>query len=109
MSLNYDASKVKGLDTLHTNEVESTKTAYLCFVLSVAGVNRITETNVEDVVKRVTLWERVNGAVLRNGSEPYPYTAEDIRARIGYTTNVSDIPLGKWLRIVWDGAGTAIG
>lgn len=109
MPLSYDASNVKELDALHSNEMEATKTAYLCFVLSVAGVSRITETNVEDVAKRVTLWERVNGAVLRNGSEPFPYTADDIRARVGYITNVADIPLGKWLRIVWDGAGTSIG
>jgi hypothetical protein len=102
MSLDWNATKVANLDTLHTQKVEANKTAYLCYNLMFVGVGRITEDNVEDTWKRVSLWERLHGALLSDSEgNPFYYTREDLLARIGYSTNVSTMTSLAFIKKVW--------
>jgi hypothetical protein len=102
MSLDWNATKVADLEALNEGPGEASKTAYLCYNLMFVGVSRITETNAEDTWKRIALWEATNGATLRsNEGEPMPYTREDITARIGYSTTVTNETTTAWLKRFW--------
>jgi len=104
MSLDWNATKVANLDALHSNELEKSKTVNLCWLLMAVGVGRITEENVADVFTRISLWEGTRGAVLSgldqatNTVKRYPYTLADIKARVGYSTNVSSETKTQWLK-----------
>jgi hypothetical protein len=102
MALEWNATKVADLETLHEGPKQASKTAYLCYNMMFCGVSRITETNAEDTWKRIALWEAINGALLRDDNgEPAPYTREDITARVGYWTNVSNETTTAWLKRFW--------
>lgn len=92
MSLNWDATKCKNLDEL-LGESEVAKTQYLCYEFLRCGFGyEITESNWTELWTRIEILQKLQGALLRGQKDgefvEVPYTAEDIRRRIGYQANV---------------------
>ena len=88
MALTFDYTKVHDTDTLHADKREETKTDYLCWAMMDARIGEVTASNWGDVWVRIDMLQKLNGAILRDGNGQMPYTAEDIKRRIGYTCNV---------------------
>ena len=89
MPLTWDCRKVEGYQALHEDDLEMSKTAYLCYELMRIGVGSITQANVGEVWSRVRVSQKVWGSILTDEGRDVPYTQEDINRRIGYTTNAS--------------------
>ena len=100
MPLTYDMTSVKDWSSLNeSSPIENAKSQYLCFGLMAVGVRTITEDTWNDAWVRLEILQKVSGAIL---TDPYNddvfFTPEDIYRRIGYTTNVTDIPWTKFIK-----------
>jgi hypothetical protein len=105
MSLDYNYTKVKDLEALNTlmggdkpieecseeEALEWFKTAYLCFLLMIVGVNSISEKNLDKVWARIKAVQLLDIHVIYHDNKGVNYTLEDLRLRIGYSTNVSNM------------------
>lgn len=115
MSLNWDISKVKDFNELYikgtwknddefvVDEKGSDKklnyrTETLIWLTMTIGIGQITEKNYKEFLKRIALYEKLNGNFFRNR----PYSLEDIERNIGLRTNVSNEPFGKWIKRIYD-------
>ena len=106
------------------------RTSYLCFMLMAVDVRSITEKNWKEVYGRIRMYEKLFGATFTKpckhkrmdekgypktncrghvtdgvgttiGFIPVPYTAKHIKARIGYSTNVSGKNQTGFLAHLW--------
>ena len=101
MSLDWICEKVADYEALHENNLEWVKTQVLAFALVGAGLGRITTENYKQVFSRISLWEKLFGAQISGkDNEDIYYTLDDIKRRIGYSTNVSDESDTVWLKSV---------
>jgi hypothetical protein len=103
MSLNWDATAVHDYKTLHTDEFELNKTAYLCFSLMGIGISTVKADNIGEIFIRLDMSNHYFGAPLNEPTEdgtykPYFYTLDDIVRRIGYRSNVSDESRTAWVK-----------
>lgn len=94
MALNWQFNpktfdKIK--DETHLNETIVMATIFI-------GFPRITESNWEEFYKRLHLVEKLNGTFNFVASEPYFITPEDIKRRIGLTTNASSFSRTEFTR-----------
>ena len=92
MSLNWDATKCENLDELLEGS-EGAKTQYLCYEFIRCGFGwEIKESNWTELWTRIEIIQKLEGTLLTGFEDgkkvEVPYTAEDIRRRIGYTANV---------------------
>jgi len=101
MSLNYDWSKCKELKELHAeNPSEAATTDAIVFRTLTVGINKITETNAEDFLERCRAADKVYGHTLTNGTtgEGVSLTWEDIRRRIGLSTNAAKLTYNQFVK-----------
>lgn len=89
MPLTWDCVQVEDWQSLHEDDTEFSKSAYLCYELMRIGVGSITQENAAEVWDRVRVSQKVWGSILTNGGQDLPYSQADITRRIGYTTNVT--------------------
>ena len=96
MSLNWNASKVKGFTNYEENEADVTA---LSFGLMGVGINAITEANYKKVFNRLYVWERLHGT-MRNYSTgaSKEFTLAEVKAWIGFSTNVSYLTPTQFLK-----------
>lgn len=90
MALNYNFSKVKDHEELHKNDSEWGKTDTLIWMCLAVGIGDITEKNYVEFYSRVHFLEKISGSMAHVGKEEYLFTVDDIKRRIGLTTNVSN-------------------
>jgi hypothetical protein len=90
MPLTWSCKKVEGYQALHEDDMEQSKTTYLCFELMRVGVSTVTSANVAEVWNRIRVAQKLWGATVTFDGKDAPYTREDIYRRIGYSTNVSN-------------------
>lgn len=105
MSLNWNASKVANMAAIGVGlleaemtpdqRIEWAKTEHIIWSMLVVGLGAITEKNVDDAYERLSAYERAMENVVTtisptdvSGVKHY-LTLEDIRKRIGLTTNVT--------------------
>jgi hypothetical protein len=117
MSLDYDFTNVKDWETLHgglKEEKDCTpaelheyyKTTNLAWASMVVDLGDITEKNYVDFYIRTNTYQHLFGCFFfkynqeLDKSEPYFYTLEDIKSRIGFTTNVMDKPYSAFYKKV---------
>lgn len=86
MGLSWDATAVKGYDTL--TEDEAVTRDALTFACMAIGIGEITESNVEEFYARINLWEKVNGNYRYIDGKSVPFSRADVRRFIGLRTNV---------------------
>jgi hypothetical protein len=72
----------------------------LVFASTVVGLGEITEENVDEFYRRISVLEGIHGAyrIRREGEQnlPHTYTLDEIRAHIGLKINVADVPKREW-------------
>ena len=116
MALHWDLTKVKDTHLLHNVAAEKggeppfpkgspedkagdyqwAITDGLIWMTMGVDMGRITEDNWLEFLTRVRLLEKLQGAFMHKGDEPYYFTATDIRRRIGLSTNVATKTLAVW-------------
>ena len=98
MALNWDITKCNNMEALQSDTEWPVTNAVIWSTLAVE-IGDLTEKTVNEFYARVKLWETVNGALTytKDGAD-YFITLEDLRKRIGLSTNVSNLPRGKWLK-----------
>jgi len=74
------------------------------FATMAAGINHITEANCLDFYKRVSMWERVNGAYRHRdyGKTDHFFSPEDVVRLIGLRTNASPKTQAQFNKSVWE-------
>lgn len=94
MSLNWDISEVKDLESIKTEE-EWPKTEALIWQTMFVDMGSITEENYVEFFMRM----RILAAVQDLTFPPYPFdlTIEDVERRIGLHTNVSNVSMHSFL------------
>ena len=104
MALSWDITKVKDcdktcfiLDDVGGREEMKALTHTLIMMSMPIGLRGITEKNWQMWYVRLDILQRMNGALMREGSEDYFITPKDVRAHIGLTVNVADETQAKWL------------
>ena len=105
MSLDWNASKVAGVDW--DNQEEADTVGRFAFILMSIGIGSVSEKNVAEVIVRNQIREALFGLMYyytdeTTGTKRSAYDAEFIRKMIGYSTNVSTEPRGKWLKRMTD-------
>jgi hypothetical protein len=72
----------------------------LVFASTLVGIGEITEANVDEFFRRISVLEGIHGAyrIRREGDQnlPHPYTLDEVRAHIGLKINVADVPKREW-------------
>ena len=104
MSLNWDATRVEGIDNLTENERGTLQA--LCFTTMAVGINEITPENAHEFYTRASFVEKVLGASRRgfeNGKDfPVFYSETDIRRFVGLRTNASRLTDAAFRKNVWE-------
>lgn len=87
-------------DTETAIERLSPTTYCLVFASTLVGIGEITEANAEEFFRRISVLEGIHGAyrIRREGDQnlPHTYTLDEVRAHIGLTINVADVPKREW-------------
>ena len=104
MALHYDVRTVA--DEYKADGEQWRITEALIFVTMVVGINRITEDNATTFAERLAAYQKVRGALLSNYDgetvTERPVTAEDVRARIGLSTNATPMTNAAFKRRMAD-------
>lgn len=109
MALHWDISKVKDTHLLHNTapekggeppfpkgspediegDVQWAITDALIWATMGVDMGSITEKNIDEFYTRLVMMVKASGPLLHKGGEPYHISYEDVRRRIGLSTNVS--------------------
>lgn len=104
MSLNWDATRVEGIDDLTDNERGTLQA--LCFSTMAVGMNKITTENAREFYTRASFMEKVLGASRRgfDGEKDFPvfYSLEDIQRFVGLMTNASPLTDAQFRKNIWE-------
>lgn len=101
MSLDWNATKVAGINWEDTEEADTV--ARFAFILMAIGIGSVTEKNLPEVIVRNKIREALFGMMYyyideTTGTRKSAYTDDFIRRMVGYSTNVTTEPRGKWLK-----------
>ena len=102
MSLNYNFSKVNDFETLHENGREWSKTDRLIWVCMSIGIPSITDDNYGEFYARLHFVELLQGARRTEDGKSVYFTVDDVKRRIGLTTNVSKQAHAQFVKMVTD-------
>lgn len=97
MALHFDFSKCADEEFLRSDAQWPLTAGIVEFTMSV-GMGEITEKNVYEFFARLKILEAYYGPLFYTSKAPYLITLDDLRNRIGMTTNVSDETTTKWMR-----------
>lgn len=104
MSLSYDIREVAEQFKAEGDQWSVTET--LIFTTMAVGINRITERNVDAFIERVMVLQEVNGPLMTTWDgtsvQPRSITAQEIRDRIGLSTNASAMTAAAFRKQVAD-------
>ncbi len=90
MSLNWNIEKCKSWQQLNTDS-EWPITSSLIWATMAVGISTITKINAEEFHRRLALYENQNGFYLSRNGKPSPIALEDVKRRIGLSTNASTL------------------
>lgn len=89
MSLNWNIEKVRDYKKITPGpSSEGHVTEALIWATMAVGIGRITEANADEFYRRIAIYEEQRGAWMTKNGQPSPFTLEDIKRRIGLSTNV---------------------
>jgi hypothetical protein len=72
-------------------------TNVLVFATMTIGIGAITEATAGEFWARLSMYERLGGALCATSDGPRPFTKQDIYDHIGLKTNVSEETRTKWI------------
>jgi hypothetical protein len=96
MALNWDMTKVYEPETLHESDYQWAISEAIIFGSMGVDLGSITEENLDEWTYRITLYQKLNSAMLRINGEPFYITREHLERRIGLKVNVSNMTRTKW-------------
>ena len=96
MPLTWNIEKVKDSDELNWPLTE----AFIFLTMNI-GIGRWEEGNIDEVYCRLKMWEKLFGACMHKGKEPYLLTYEDVVKHVGLVTNVAYEAPTKWRNRIW--------
>lgn len=97
MPLNWNIEKCKDYKEL-TEADEWPVTESLVFATMPVGIHTITEKNYEEFWARLNLNEKLSGTYLNRAGKPSPITLEQVKRRIGLTTNASTLTRQQFVK-----------
>jgi hypothetical protein len=104
MALNWNVGKVKDFKTVCYNADGKVNavTETLIWASMIIGVSDITEKNAEEFFFRITMRERLHGALRRDWSGENPVdvfvTWDEVKAHIGLGTNATNMTRAKFVK-----------
>lgn len=94
MSLNYDLSALPPEVAFKGDEIDPITDAIIWYAMFTGMPGELTEKTLPEFIARVQLMEALTGPMLRDGEgKPHPLTPEEIMARKGLKTGVTNIGL----------------
>lgn len=96
MALNWDMTKVYEPETLHESRYEWAISEAIIFASMGVDLGSITEENLDEWTYRITLYQKLNGALLRIDGNPFYITRDHLERRIGLKVNVANMTRTKW-------------
>lgn len=88
MPLTWNIGDVDDFEQIKSDE-EWPVTEALIFATMAVGIHHITESTVDEFVRRLSMWQEVAGGMLWQYGENWFITEDDVRRRIGMSTNAS--------------------
>ena len=104
MALNWNVGKVENFKTVCYNAdgKVNAATETLIWATMIIGMNSITEKNAEEFFIRISMRERLHGALRRDWSGDKPVdvfvTWDEVKAHIGLGTNATNITRAKFIK-----------
>lgn len=99
MSLDWDATKVEGFDSL-TEDEAVTRDALIWATMAV-GINKITSDNTGEFFSRASFWEKTMGSYRYDENGEVYLTRDDVVRFVGLQTNVSPETETQFVKNVW--------
>jgi len=99
MALNYNFSKVADHEKLHEDNNEWQATDVLIWMTMAVGIHTITEDNHKEFYARLHLLEKLNGAMRTEGGKEKLFTLEEVKRRIGLSTNASTLTRNQFIKV----------
>lgn len=96
MALTWDVTKIKDYETNFPDIEQDGKklwnpaTDALVWAMLAIDIMEITESNVDEVFTRISMWEQTCGAFRYKGTESIYFSYEEIVKHIGFRTNISN-------------------
>lgn len=97
MALNWNIEKVKKHKEVQTDK-EWPITDTLIWATMFVGFTSITKDNYHEFYKRLHLTELVSGSFLMEGGKPHYTTEDDVKRRIGLSTNAGSYSRTEFMR-----------
>ena len=104
MALNWNVGKVENFKTVcyNANGKVNVVTETLIWATMIIGVNGITEKNAEEFFFRISLREKLHGALRRDWSGENPVdvfvTWDEVKTHIGLGTNATNMTRAKFIK-----------
>jgi hypothetical protein len=102
MALNWDMTKVYDTEALHESDYEWAISEVIIFGSMGVDLGSITEENLDEWTYRITLYQKLNGALLRIDGKPFYVTRAHLERRIGLKVNVCNMTRAKWRNKMFD-------
>ena len=100
MALHWDITKCNEMLELQSDTEWPITNALIWLTMGV-DLGEITEKNIGEFYARIKLWEAIQGCMIKDDKLDDVYLSfEDVRKRIGLTTNVSDVSRTKFINRV---------
>lgn len=103
MPVNADWTRVEGYEALHADEYEWAITSTLCASIFgyglfwALGLSKLTEDNIGEACARLDALNGLNMWDMRVDGETRKITHDDLRRRIGLSTNYDTLTRNQWL------------
>lgn len=97
MALNWNITAVKNTKSIQT-KAEWPVTDMLIWATMFVGFHTITEKNWREFYARLHFVEVVSGCLLTANGKPYYIKPEEVKRRIGLSTNAADFGRAEFLR-----------
>ncbi len=112
MSLDYDFTQIDDWETLHESRFQLSLSNGLVWACLYIDMNGITAVNWQEFYKRVFIWQTAVSPMLNvkdpdnpalDSMVPYMITPDDVFARVGLNTNITEQPESYFQRKIWMG------
>jgi hypothetical protein len=103
MSLNFNYAEVADYKELHEEQRGWDITNGLIWLSITTGIGDYSEKNLPEILFRINVWEKLNGAFLTYSEGPQFMTAEMLQRRVGLHTNAGNETRAAWKKRQVDG------